>query len=199
MDMKMKGLCFVLPVLLAITGLCLAATSAKKPTPKAAARAEQLKSAIKSFKLEMRHSNVDEDKPYYTVTLTVEGIRCDRMNAFEPQAQITEEQAQKIIDCLATGGFLDRAEELKAGEKEKYPSSSVVVKKAQVGDQTVETSQTMVHYAMKVTAGKVIFYEDLGAGRPMLKRLDGLRKLLDGDAAKAMDLLLGRLAAYRKE
>ena len=33
----------------------------------------------------------------------------------------------------------------------------------------------------------------------MLKRLDGLRKVLDGDAAKGMDLLLGRLSGLRKQ
>ena len=43
------------------------------------------------------------------------------------------------------------------------------------------------------------FHEDLGWGLPMLKRLDGLRKVLDGDAAKEMDLLLGRLSGLRKQ
>ena len=32
----------------------------------------------------------------------------------------------------------------------------------------------------------------------MLKRLDALRAVLDGDAAKKMDLLLGRLSGLRK-
>ena len=48
-------------------------------------------------------------------------------------------------------------------------------------------------------AGGPEFYERLGWGLPLLSRLDGLRGVLDGDAAKAMDLLLGRLSGHRKE
>ena len=57
----------------------------------------------------------------------------------------------------------------------------------------------MPGYTMQVDVGQVVFYDDLGWGLPMLKRLDGLRKVLDGDAATQMDFLLGRLAGHRRE
>jgi hypothetical protein len=40
---------------------------------------------------------------------------------------------------------------------------------------------------------------NLGWGLPLLRRLDGLRKVLDGDAAKGMDTLLGRLSGLRAQ
>ncbi len=43
------------------------------------------------------------------------------------------------------------------------------------------------------------FYEDLGWGLPMFKRLDGLREALNGEPAKEMDLLLGRLTGLRAQ
>ena len=57
-------------------------------------------------------------------------------------------------------------------------------------------------YSLVVRAndqGKFIVLEEtLGWGKPMLTRLDGLRKVLDGDAAKEMDVLLGKLSEQRK-
>jgi len=41
--------------------------------------------------------------------------------------------------------------------------------------------------------------EDIGWGLDTLKRLDGLRAVLDGDAGKALDDLLRPLEAHRKE
>jgi hypothetical protein len=43
------------------------------------------------------------------------------------------------------------------------------------------------------------FSRNLGWGLPMLHRLDALRKVLDGKAAKEMDVLLGRMSGLRKQ
>lgn len=176
----MKSLIYVLPIVLAAAGLCQATAPVKQPTPKAAARAEQLKAAVKSFRLQLEYHG-EQGKPYYKLTLSVGGIAHDGDIAFDPKVPITEEQAQKIIDCLATGGFLDRADERKPGDVKKHPAP------------------TMPGYTMKVDAGQVVFYDDLGWGLPMLQRLGSLRKVLDGDAATQMDFLLGRLEGHRKE
>ena len=57
----------------------------------------------------------------------------------------------------------------------------------------------MPGYTLRLTTDQVVFLGDLGWGMPMLKRLDGLRKVLGGEAASEMDLLLGRLAGHRRE
>jgi hypothetical protein len=54
-------------------------------------------------------------------------------------------------------------------------------------------------YSLSVRAGDLRLTENLGWGLDMLKWLDGLRKALEGDAAKAMDTLLGRLYGHRRE
>ena len=95
--------------------------------------------------------------------------------------QITEEQARTIIDYLATESFFNRADEQKPGAVKKL------------------LAPTMPGYTMKVSAGQVVFDDDLGWGLPMLKRLDGLRKVLNGDGAKEMDALIARLAGHRRE
>ena len=48
-------------------------------------------------------------------------------------------------------------------------------------------------------SGRHELYEVLGWEMPLLKRLDGLRGVLDGGAAEAMDLLLGRMSGHRRE
>ena len=57
----------------------------------------------------------------------------------------------------------------------------------------------MPGYTLTVTTEERALREDLGWGLPMLKRLDGLRKILDGDAAKGLDLLRGRLSGLREQ
>jgi hypothetical protein len=153
---------------------------AKRPTPKAATRRDQLREAVKSFRLRLEY-NGDQDKPYYNLTLTVPSVAHDRKNAFCPQVQITEEQAKRIIDHLATDGFLDQADDLKPGVVKKSPAP------------------TMPGYTMKVATEQIIFLGDLGWGMPMLNRMERLRKVLDGDAATQMGLLLGRMAGHRTE
>ena len=143
----------------------------------APARAKQLTAAIKSFKLDLSYGD-DQDKPYYNLTLSVADIADHRKNASHLQVQITEAQAQRIIDRLAAEGFLSEAEEMDPAELKKLPA---------------QTS----HYGLSVANGKAIFYENFGWGAAMVLRLDHLRMALDGDAAKAMDLLLGRLAGLR--
>jgi hypothetical protein len=176
----MKTNRFVLPVILAAFGFAQANLYAGQPSPKAAARADQLKAGVKSFRLQLDY-NGEQDKPYYNVILSVPGIAYDRKNAFYPQVQITEEQAKKVIDYWATAGVLDRADDLKPGAVKKYPAP------------------TMPGYTIRFTTDKIVFLGDLGWGRPMLKRLDEFRKVLDGDAATQMDFLLTRLSGHRRE
>jgi hypothetical protein len=153
---------------------------ANRPTPRAAARRDRLREALKSFRLQLEY-NGDQDKPYYNLTLTVPSVAHDRKNAFHPQSQITEEQAKRIIEYLAADGFLDQADDLKPGVIKKSPAP------------------TMPGYTMKAATEQIILIGDLGWGMPMLKRIERLREVLDGDAAAQMDLFLGRMAGHRRD
>jgi hypothetical protein len=173
----MKTIVFVLS--LALAGLGFAADPpAKQPTTEATARAEKLKSRVKEFQLSLNFLG-DQDKPYYRLTLSVPKLDAASVKPSFLSAQISEPQAARLIDRLAVEGFLDNAQ-----------------------DQTASLATqhlTKPGYTLMVKTDRGILEGDLGWGLPMLKRLDGLREVLDGDAAKQMDLLLGRLAGHRKE
>jgi hypothetical protein len=136
----------------------------------AQARAKELKAGIKSFRLTLNY-NGDQDKPFYRLTLRVGAV--EQSGPFQRLVSITEEQATKIIDHLVVDGFLSNVLDLR--KQTLLPTKPGYV----------------------LTVGN--YYGDLGWGLPMLKRLDGLRKTLDGDAAKEMDSLLGRLSGFRKQ
>jgi hypothetical protein len=163
---------------LAASGIGRAEPPASQPAEKAVEVAKQLKAEIKTFRLELLY-NGQEDKPFYGLILSVPPIGYDRSNPFYRLARITEAQAEKIIDHLAEQGFLDEAFDLRAKPKRPPPA--------------------MPGYVIRASTQGIRFQEDLGWGLPMLKRLDGLRKVLDGDAAKGMDLLLARLTGLREQ
>ena len=140
----------------------------------AEARANELKQAIKSFRLELVYQG-QEEKPFYRLILSVPAIKDDRNNSFYRIVQVSEGQASKIIDRLAGDGFLTLARDVRPKQELRRP--------------------TEPGYTLRVGA----YCEDLRWGLPMLKRLDGLRKVLDGDAANGMDFLLARLSGLRKQ
>ena len=53
-------------------------------------------------------------------------------------------------------------------------------------------------YVLAISSDKTRFEEDMGWDLNTLSRLNALRKVLDGEAGKAMDKLLARLAGHRK-
>ncbi len=141
-------------------------------------RAEALKKNIKNFTLSLNYYG-KEYPPYNSLFLSVPALPFMGAGAGgwspELRVQITEDQAKKIIDYLATEGFLDRAKSVKRLEFVAPQGPVYVLESAGIGE------------------------ENLGWGRPLLQRLDGLRTVLEGDAAKNMDMLLGRLAGEREE
>jgi hypothetical protein len=177
----MKAVLFVL-ILVALFGSCFAAVAdpaGAKPTKKAGERAAQLKAAAKFFRLDL-HYHGDQDKPYYGLTLSVPVVDQAALDPFHPIVQISEEEAVKIIDHLAGDGFLDQAQDKAPGKPAGQPCYTLTVRTTGKGEA-------------------VVYDENLGWNAPMLKRLDGIKVILTGNAAKAMDLLLGRLAGHRKE
>jgi len=134
----MKIVVFVLSIMLARYGFA-AELPAKQSSPKAASRVGSLNTAVEHFGLHLTFRG-KSDKSYYSLILSVKGgwILGDR---FDQQARITTKQAEKIIDCLGTEGFLDRAVE---------------------ADNFVEP--TKPGYTMRVHIDDAGYYEDLGWG-----------------------------------
>jgi hypothetical protein len=154
----------------------------KQPTPKAAARAAQLLSGVKAFQIDVLHYGTT-DKPFYNLTLSVPWLTRVTEPPFHPLVLIDVDDARKIIGYLLDSGALDNAQE---GES-----------------ITPGHAPTTAYYVLNIRAEpkswqKVVYQESLGWGLPMLDRLEGLRKALQGGAARKMDLLLGRLSGYRK-
>jgi len=141
----------------------------------AAKRAATLKANVKDFQIGLSYVG-DSDKPYYSLLLSVPKVDVKQADAFFLVAQRSEDQALKIIAYLKESGILERAFE--KGDAVKLPQPS---------------------YRLIVIAGDLHLTASLGWDRDTLKSLDGLKKVLDGNAAKEMETLLGRLAGHRKE
>ena len=138
-------------------------------------RSATLKANVNDFQLGLSYLG-ESDKPYYNLLLSVPKVNVKQADAFFLLTQINEEQALKIIAHLTETGALDRAVE--KGEAVKLPQPS---------------------YRLSVIAGDLHLTTSLGWGSDMLKSVDALRKVLDGDAAEKMDVLLGRLSGHRRE
>ncbi|MGA2618050.1 MAG: hypothetical protein ABSF26_10605 [Thermoguttaceae bacterium] len=172
-------------ILLLVAGIATAA-HAQQPD-RAQGRAKELKVSIKSFRLALNYHG-DEDKPFYRLWLRVGAV--EQSGPFQRLVSITEEQASKIIDHLAADGFLSQAKQWNS-----LWNTPLKFAKPQGYVLTVSGFAD----GQRRSRGDLFWYEELGWDLPMLKRLDGLRKVLGGDAAKDMDLLLGRLSGLRAQ
>jgi hypothetical protein len=144
-------------------------------------RAQQLQATVEKFELNLWPSLRQVEKPFYSLTLTVAPVPGeDRSNPFVRRVQITKEQAGKIIDHLAASGLLGAA--------------------AVLDPRALTKRAFREGYALTLPLAEVRTFENrLGWNLKMLERLDALRTVLDGDAAKAMDLLLGRMSGLRQQ
>lgn len=155
---------------------------ALKPTARAARRAEELKAGIRSFRLVFYYVGM-QDKPYYALTLTVGELQERRDWPFHPAHRISESQAARIIDNLALEGFLDRARD----SSKRPPRAPGPLGPAYL--LTVSASPQ---------AGGVEFTEDLGWSLAMLRRLEGFKAAMSGEAAMSMNTLIERLSGHRR-
>jgi hypothetical protein len=172
---------FAFLAMLVFAGTVVRAAPATRPTPVAAARAAKLAANVKSFQLQLNYHG-EQDKPYYDLLLSVVPVPVAGADPFNPAVTVTPAEAEKIIAHLSDDGFFDRGIDI--SNKRMMPPAA--------------PCYTML---VRYTDGnnRPELYERIGWERPLLARLDGLRGVLDGDSAKAMDLLLGRLAGHRKE
>ena len=142
-----------------------------RPDP-TAERVKALKADLGSFVLRLVYSG-EQGKPFYALVLHVGQVE-EKAQPFFQVVTITEAQASRIIDHLAADGFLSRA-----GPPARGAGDSCYI-------LTVQSKSTAA------------MGENLGWDARMLARLDGLRSVMDGDAATAMDFLLGRLSGLRQ-
>jgi len=131
----------------------------------------------KQFSLQLNYYG-EEDKPFHRLMLAQEARPADGppLPPFTLYQIIDDKQALKIIDHLEESGYLGQAEYWGRYQRNWVPPKGPC-------------------YVLAVPD----FYGNLGWGLPMLRRLDALRGVLEGDAAKQMDVLLGRLGGLRKE
>jgi len=140
----------------------------------AAERVEKLKEDVGTFVLRLIYHG-ERGKPFYRLTLSVPPADV-KAAPFDLFVVIDEKQGLRVIDHLAERiGWFSKGQELYRIGFLRPPA-----------------------YMLQVKIGGRQFEEDLGWGLPMLKRLNALRGVLEGDAAKEMDLLLGRLSGLRK-
>ena len=175
---------------LLISAVATAAQAQPADPPDAAKiRAKQLKRSLDTFRLELPyHYDITKRLLWAGLTFSVPpppaNDRTNRAKLIEEAkrnrgvaarlVQISEKEAGKIVDYLAAEGFLAKAADLRNTGSARPP--------------------TTPGFTLKVGP----YYEDLGWRLPMLKRLDGLRTVLEGKAAKEMDELLGKMSALRK-
>jgi hypothetical protein len=149
------------------------------PDPETGARVkgryEQLRKSLDRFSLRLSCRG-PQDKPFYYLKLSVPRARPYR-SPFSQVAQITRKEALVIIGHLAQDGYLARA-----------------------GNQANKDLKAPAGYGLFVQGppGPEL-HEFLGWDLGMIRRLEALRKCLEGDAAKKMDLLLGRLSGLKAQ
>ena len=178
-EMPMRRiLLVVMSVVLALAVASCAETPAAQTSKLAAERAEKLKKNINGFWLSLHYYGENNKRlppAYYTLDLSLTAWLDPPVPSGVLKVQITKDQARQIIDCLALEGFLDRVKLPEPTTKTALPPQGPV-------------------YVLYLSG---LYEDNLGWGLPMLNDLDGLRAVLEGDAAKNMDVLLGRMAGDR--
>jgi len=148
------------------------AKPARVASAKAAARAAGLKKSGNSY-FELRPVSVAGMKRLVLYPSNGE-------SSFFPTievAYLSPEQHRAIIDYLAVEGFLDNAASYDMADPQ-YKGPTIV---------------------LRAYSGKGFYDENLGWNPKMLRRLDGLQKLLNGDAGKAMGKFLAQIKAQQEE
>jgi hypothetical protein len=159
-----------------------AAVAGEKPAADSGKeRAEKLKVDLDSFALGLRYYG-PQDKPFYILTLSVQAIPRRKSTPFMLDAVIDKETASKIIDRLLDAGILARADEVPRNRLDR-------LRKAPDGPC----------YVLTVEGNKLELEDNLGWGPDLAKQLLALRVLVKDDAAKQMDVFLGRLSGSFKE
>jgi hypothetical protein len=154
---------------------------APRPPLPTADRAKGLQAGVESLWVQLACSEGEApSKPYGELRLSVRPVVYESRDPNVHLARLTETEGKRLVQYLATEGFLQRA--------------------VQLGKQAIPPRSLAENcYTLQVSVPNFCLHEDFGWGPGMLKRLDGLRGALDGEAARAMDAVLAGLADERKK
>ncbi len=165
---------------LALLLLATTVAGAEEPLPEPMLMSERAKifqRNVKTFRLHFQYHG-DEDKPFYRPHLSVPPSAAKIDNPFSPFVQISEAQALKLIAQLERDGALADAYDQRDKARREPPSSP--------------------GYTLHIECDELPLCLDLGWGKPLLARLDGLAAQCDGDARKSLDFMLGRISFLRR-
>jgi hypothetical protein len=146
-----------------------------------AQRAALLRKHIAGFRMYVQLGG-PKDLKFPSFTFRVDGLE----DGAAPPISISRSEVAAIVEHLATDGFFEAAQDVGIGGFggwEPYPTGPCCILYVQAGD-------VWNHYS---------FTENLGWNAKMVQRLEGLRKVLDGDAAKAMDGVLKALEPLKRK
>ena len=153
-----------------------AASPTVQPSQKDAERAGKLKEAV-VFGLSVFGLPADKHRFYV-------GSEMIRHDGTLIAANISaKEEVPRIVDHLLQDGFLERADDI----------SDMPL------DQKMKLFGGKMGCALVVSGDDMMLHEAPGWDPKTLRRLDALRKVLDGNAAEAMGTFLAQVAAQRSE
>jgi len=148
-------------------------------------RLATLKADLKTFAVILSYSNSgDQSKPFYSLRLQTAPLPPqEEINPFLLQVQLTDDEADALIDYLAKLGVLREADGVQARDASRVQP---------------------IGYYLTITGGpqyRAHYTLDLGWDLAMLHRLDAAQKTgwLPEKAKAALATLLGRLAGLRKQ
>lgn len=150
-------------------------------------RAERLQAAVDSMEVHLFYQGAC-DKPYYSLTLRSGPIR--RGNPFELFAPLSREERKSLIGYLAGEGFLRHAVEEGDGKSGAAPDMK---------DRAVASDGYVLRVTFRERDGRHGYRENLGWDLAMLRRLEGMKRALPGEAARAMEPLVARLTGWRAQ
>jgi len=149
-----------------------------------------LEAEVKTLSVELGRSGPPSEKTYDSLKMSVRPFSYQNPSPTVHLVRLSEAQAKKLIEYLATEGFLQHALE--------------------IGKQEISDRERQTHthrYILQVSTANLQptedlglkLHEDLGWGPGLVKRLEGLRGALNEDGARAIDAILAGLDDEREK
>ncbi|WP_254506556.1 hypothetical protein [Anatilimnocola floriformis] len=168
---------------------------ADEETEKLTARRLKMLRTCESLTAAFRYFG-DQDKPFYQITYHLGDFAAAGDNSFDRVTKLDRDAMLKLLDALAKDGFIATAGDIST--KDIKPavgySLTLTAKKKDGGAEFKELGWQSIN-----GNGHVELYRPLGWDLKMIERLEALRPALDGEAAKDMDFLLGRLTGLKQQ
>jgi hypothetical protein len=160
-------------------------TIADPPPPlSVAARSAQLQAEVETLWVLLCCSGPAGGKEHHEVRMSVQPFVYESNKPTLHLVRLSEVQAKKLIKYLETDGFLEKAVELgkqEVPDRDRGPHTYCYT--LQVSTTNLQPTEDL---GLKL-------HEDLGWVPGLVKRLEGLRGVLDEDGARALDAILAEI------